>query len=75
MLKENPKQGSSLGDNCFKIRLAVSGKGKGKSVGGRIITHIHFSEDTVFLMSIYDKAEESSISNSSVKKLLKLIYK
>lgn len=32
-LKENPKQGTSLGNNCFKIRLAIRSKGKGKSGG------------------------------------------
>lgn len=32
-LKENPTQGISLGNNCYKIRLAIASKGKGKSVG------------------------------------------
>jgi mRNA-degrading endonuclease RelE of RelBE toxin-antitoxin system len=74
LLKEDPKQGSSLGSNCFKVRLSISSKGRGKSGGGRVITHIHFSEDTVILLSLYDKAEQSNISDTAIKELLKLIY-
>ena len=36
-LMENPEQGTSLGANCYKIRLAIASKNKGKSGGGRII--------------------------------------
>ena len=32
-LEVNPKQGSPLGRECYKIRLAVGSKGKGKSGG------------------------------------------
>lgn len=32
-LKENPEQGTALGKNCFKIRIAIASKGKGKSGG------------------------------------------
>ena len=37
-LHKNPKQGVSLGNNCFKLRMAIASKGKGKSGGARIIT-------------------------------------
>jgi mRNA-degrading endonuclease RelE of RelBE toxin-antitoxin system len=37
-LQENPSQGTSLGNECYKIRMAISSKGKGKSGGARIIT-------------------------------------
>ena len=36
-LEINPTLGVSLGHNCFKVRLAISSKGKGKSGGGRIL--------------------------------------
>ena len=39
-IKQNPQQGAALGNNCFKIRLAISSKGKGKSGGARVISHI-----------------------------------
>ena len=37
-LKNNPTIGNSLGDNCYKIRLAIASKNKGKSGGARVIT-------------------------------------
>ncbi len=37
-LKQGPFQGKALGKDCFKIRMAISSKGKGKSGGSRVIT-------------------------------------
>jgi mRNA-degrading endonuclease RelE of RelBE toxin-antitoxin system len=37
-LKENPR-GTPIEKNCFKIRIAIASKGKGKSGGARIITN------------------------------------
>ena len=34
-LKVNPHLGSSIGQNCYKIRLAISSKVKGKRGGAR----------------------------------------
>lgn len=36
----NPEQGTSLGNNCYKIRLAIRSKGKGKPGGSRVTTHV-----------------------------------
>jgi mRNA-degrading endonuclease RelE of RelBE toxin-antitoxin system len=30
-LEGNPTSGTPLGNNCYKVRLAISSKGKGKS--------------------------------------------
>jgi len=38
-LEEHPEQGTPLGKNCYKIRLAIASKGKGKSGGIRVITN------------------------------------
>ena len=38
ILAENPATGTNLGHNLYKIRLAISSKGKGKSGGARVIT-------------------------------------
>jgi hypothetical protein len=43
-LKNNPSLGTSLGNNCYKIRLAISSKGKGKSGGARVITFVTIIE-------------------------------
>jgi len=36
----NPEMGIHLGHRVYKIRLAISSKGKGKSGGARIITYL-----------------------------------
>ncbi|SEF83834.1 hypothetical protein [Algoriphagus boritolerans] len=70
-LMENPKQGKPIGKDCYKIRLQIKSKGKGKSSGGRIITHVFFSGQTVFLLTIYDKSEKENISEVRINELLK----
>ena len=72
-LKENPYQGASLGNNCYKIRIAIASKGKGKSGGARVITHLVIIEKLVYLLSIYDKAEKADLSQGELKLLLKEI--
>jgi mRNA-degrading endonuclease RelE of RelBE toxin-antitoxin system len=32
-LETDPQQGKLIGNNCYKIRLAIASKGKGKSGG------------------------------------------
>ena len=72
-LKENSSQGTPLGNHCFKIRLSISSKGTGKSGGARLITYVQVSQTSVYLLSIYDKSEEDSISNKELEELLKWI--
>jgi len=55
-LRSNPDQGTSLGHGLFKVRVAMSGKNRGKSGGARVITYVIFRDETVYLVSIYDKA-------------------
>ncbi|SFD03640.1 mRNA-degrading endonuclease RelE, toxin component of the RelBE toxin-antitoxin system [Flexibacter flexilis DSM 6793] len=70
-LAENPTQGTALSKNCYKIRLAVSSKGKGKSGGARIITNIVVADETVYLLSIYDKSEKETLTDKEINELLK----
>ncbi|MDT3739793.1 MAG: type II toxin-antitoxin system RelE/ParE family toxin [Candidatus Kapabacteria bacterium] len=72
-LRTNPKQGIDLGKNCYKIRLAIESKGKGKSGGGRVITHVYVAAETVYMLSIFDKSEQSDISENEIFKLLEKI--
>ena len=69
-LKETPTQGSFLSNNCYKIRLAIASKGKGKSGGARVITHVFISGKAVYLLSIYDKSEKDTISEKELLNLL-----
>lgn len=70
-LSKTPLLGTSIGSNCYKIRLSISSKGKGKSA--RVITYFYVAQDTVFLLSIYDKSEKEKITNKELKSLLNKI--
>lgn len=72
-LKEEPEKGTSIGHNCYKIRIAISSKGKGKSGGARVVTHLVVKEYSVFLLTIYDKSEIENLTNKEIQELLKLI--
>lgn len=69
-LADDPIQGTPIGQSCYKIRLQISSKGKGKSGGARVITYVHVIGDTVYLLSIYDKSEKENISESELKRRL-----
>ena len=72
-LKETPSQGTPLGNNCYKIRMAISSKGKGKSGGARLITCLKIVDETVFLLTIFDKSEQESIPDKELTELLKFV--
>lgn len=72
-LQENPQQGTPVGNSCFKIRLAIKSKGKGKSGGARVITHIVVMKETVYLLSIYDKSNKDNLSDQELNLLLESI--
>jgi mRNA-degrading endonuclease RelE of RelBE toxin-antitoxin system len=69
-LEKNPEIGIPLGNNLFKIRLAIASKGKGKSGGARVITYLKTEQENVYLLSIYDKGERASISDKEIKDIL-----
>jgi mRNA-degrading endonuclease RelE of RelBE toxin-antitoxin system len=77
-LQSNPKKGTPIGSDCFKIRLSVKSKGKGKSGGVRILTHIIVNlkiDDNgltkLYMVYIYDKSEFESISEKELKRMIK----
>lgn len=76
-LLENPKTGTLITQNVYKIRLASSDKNKGKSGGFRIITYLVEENPTGYeinLMLIYDKSEDSSFDKPYLLKLIKSIF-
>ena len=73
-LEENPEQGTNLGNNCYKIRLAIQSKGKGKSGGARVITNFIIADATVYLLSIYDKSDKENLTDKELEELLKLVH-
>ena len=72
-LKQNPFIGTPIGHDCYKIRLAIASKGRGKSGGARVITHVFVTETTVYLLSIYDKSEQENISDKDLLSLVNAI--
>jgi mRNA-degrading endonuclease RelE of RelBE toxin-antitoxin system len=72
-LQLNPITGASIGHQCYKIRVAIKSKAKGKSGGARLITHIVVKDKLVYLLSIYDKSEKADLSAGELDALLKLI--
>ena len=72
-LQQTPDTGTSLGNNCYKIRVAIKSKGKGKSGGTRVIAHVQVTGKNVFLLTIYDKSEQEDITDKEIKYLLSFI--
>lgn len=72
----NPYAGVDLGNGLHKVRLAITSKGKGKSGGARIITYVVEEKDDgiiINLLTIYDKSEMDSVSESYINSLVENI--
>ena len=54
-------------------RVAIASKSKGKSGGARVITNFVVTEDTVFLLSIYDKSDKENLTDKELEELLKYV--
>ena len=71
-LLKNPSMGVDLGDNTRKVRMAIASKNKGKSGGARVITCtvlLNVEHSEIYLLTIYDKGEQKSISKNEIKHL------
>jgi mRNA-degrading endonuclease RelE of RelBE toxin-antitoxin system len=73
ILEEKPFNGTPLGKGCYKIRLKIRSKGKGKSGGARVITYVYIVEKTVYLLTIYDKSDKEDLTDIELNDLLKEI--
>lgn len=78
-LMMDPKAGNPIGNDTYKIRLAVKSKGQGKRGGLRVITHLevnlHIDENTqtLYMLSIYDKSEIETISKKELSRIISKI--
>ena len=70
-LKSNPQAGVSLGRDCFKVRMRIKSKNTGKSGGARVITCVKVVGEKIYLLTIYDKSEQDTISDNERDDLLK----
>lgn len=71
----SPSPGTSIGRNCYKIRLKVKSKGKGKSGGMRVITLVMTLSKNIHLLSIYDKSEKEDIADKELLHLINTVKK
>ena len=46
-LEDEPHLGAPIGRGCYKVRMAIRSKGKGKSGGARVITYVVAVRETV----------------------------
>ena len=72
MLERNPNIGTYLGNDIYKIRLAIASKNKGKSGGARVLSFVKITETTVLLFSIYNKGDIDNLTDKEIKRLIKL---
>jgi len=69
-LSANPQSGTFIGNHCYKVRLAISSKGKGKSSGARVISYFYMESDTVYLLTIYDKSEKVDLKPNELNDMI-----
>jgi len=67
ILTKNPETGTPLGNNTYKVRLAIKSKGKGKSGGARVITYVVTENKEIYLLTIYDKSEFDTLDDKTIK--------
>lgn len=70
-LEENPTMGTPLGNDIYKIRLAITSKNKGKSGGARVLSFVKVTKTTVLLFSIYSKGEVDGLTDKQIQQLIK----
>ena len=70
-MEADPQAGEPLGRDCYKVRMSIAAKNKGKSGGARVITCVKIVGETVYLFTIYDKSEQGSISDQERDELLR----
>jgi len=70
-LEADPVTGDALGRDCYKVRMRITSKGKDKSGGARVITCVKIVGETIYLLTIFDKSEQDSISDNERDELLR----
>ncbi|MCK9162328.1 MAG: type II toxin-antitoxin system RelE family toxin [Arcobacteraceae bacterium] len=69
-LRDNPKCGISLGDNCYKIRINSSIP-IGKSDDFRVIYYYIDQKGTIYLISIYSKSDLENLDDEKILEIIK----
>ena len=70
LLELDPRSGTPLGNNAYKVRVAIKSKGKGTSGGARVITYVVTENAEVYLLTIYDKSELGNIDDKTLRLII-----
>jgi len=69
-LTTRPDSGTPLGNDTYKIRIAIKSKNKGKSGGARIITYLVTADQEIYLLTIYDKSEFDIVDDKMLQNII-----
>jgi len=64
----------TIKSNLYKVRLSNSNKNKGKSAGYRVYYYVKINE-TVYLLTIYDKSQIESINENTLTQYMEELSK
>ena len=70
----SPEVRTPLGNDTYKVRLAIKSKAKGKSGGARVITYVVTAAREVYLLTIYDKSELDNIDDKTLRQVIKSLF-
>ncbi len=68
------KEATSIKNNLYKVRLSNSNKNKGKRAGYRIYYYLKIN-DTVYLLTMYDKSQIESINENTLNQYIEELSK
>lgn len=66
-LTNNPESGTYIGNNCYKARIAIESKGKGKSGECELLLTYTLKRKSVYLLTIYNKGEKENLKPNELK--------
>lgn len=66
-LEENPAMGDEVIEHCYKIRLAITSKNKGKSGGTRVISYVYFAQKLCIYSLSTTKENKKILATSNSK--------
>ena len=69
-LATHPDYGTHLGNDTYKIRIAIKSKNKGKSGGARVITYLVTEDKEIYLLTIYDKSEFDVVDDKILQNIV-----
>ena len=69
-ITQQPNLGVLITNNCYKTRMAIASKGKGKSGGARLISYLYMNANTIYLLSVYDKSEKDNLKPNEINDMI-----